>query len=208
MSRPRPDVVTSAGLGVWYAEPHRTPVCPRDLRVHLRNLRRYVGAIDVPILTHLALCVRIAEAWRLSDDLVALAGAHDLHEAYVGDLPPRLKDLLPGWRELERRWEDWVHRCLGLALPAPESVEARVLKEVDVAALYAEMQGWSHPGLRNIEGDVVVRQILLDRPEWRTGTVRAWADLPAAEPAQWSILEKRIPALQRAENLLFASSVR
>lgn len=170
-----PDMVTSWGHGVWFDHPERTKVDLNDLEIHLSNSCRYVGAIDVPILMHLVLCIGIAREWGLSPDVIAYVAAHDLHEAYIPDIPTRLKPLVPGWKEREDRWEAWVHKSVGLEPPTPE-VQALV-KEVDLAALVTEMRGGGHPGeivVRQLHARERLAELERKRPGWETGAKRVW----------------------------------
>lgn len=189
-----PHIVTVSGFGVWFDQPERTPIRSADLREQLANSRRYCGVIDVTILLHLVVCVRIARAWELDDDTVALVAAHDLHEAYIGDVPTRMKDVLPGWRPMEEAWEAHVHHALGLSVPARGTELRRVLKEVDEAALWTEMHCHHHPGLPLLERRASLTLLERRRPGWRPRCVRAFEGAPL-RGQQWSYLVEALPVL-------------
>lgn len=161
-----PDICTARGKGVWYLEPERTVVDMADVLLHLARVNRYAGARSCNVLEHTALCVRVFDEMvaplagpaRLSRRYVA---AHDLHEAYVLDLPSGLKRRLPEYKErIERPWEAHVHRSLGLAWEPPPG-SAAIVEQVDGLALVAEMALLGHPlrdvaaARRGIAGDTM-----------------------------------------------------
>jgi len=137
-------MMTCTGAEVVYLDPSHTRIRGRDLLVHLSNSCRYSGAIKVPILLHLALCTRLGLLLGCTPQTLAYVAAHDLHEAYVGDLPTGLKRVLPGWEKIEDAWEQYVHEQLGLAWPPPHNVKLFV-KAIDLVALLVEMRHFQHP---------------------------------------------------------------
>jgi 5'-deoxynucleotidase YfbR-like HD superfamily hydrolase len=58
---------------------------------------------------------------------------HDASEAYLGDVATPLKNLLPGYRELEERVQQTIARVFRLSWPMPPDV-----KQADLRALMAE----------------------------------------------------------------------
>jgi len=127
---------TATGKPVFFNDPYKTIIDPRDLYIHLTHQSRYAGAIHLPILLHLALCVKIAKALGLSHRLVALSAAHDLHEAYCQDLTSALKKEITAYYFLEADWISRVHAGISLDMPSPE--EAEEVKLVDLYALWIE----------------------------------------------------------------------
>ncbi len=140
----RTPMLTATGEPVIYTDPSCTRVLGMDVFLHLSTQRRYLGAIDVPILLHLALCTRLAQRSKLSQEVIAYAAAHDVHEAYIGDMPTALKEVLPSWKALiEDPWEGHVHRQLGLEWP-PAPRTTRLVKAIDLTALLVEMRCFEH----------------------------------------------------------------
>jgi hypothetical protein len=143
---PTCDFVLASGRCVWLLEPARTEIIWSDLLIHTTRICRYSGARHWTVLQHLALCVRLAEIYHPDDRVVAgYAGAHDLHEAVVGDMQPSMKRLLPDYKRcIETPWELHVHRSLRLAWPPDEELAAKV-KDIDHVALAVEMEALKHP---------------------------------------------------------------
>lgn len=199
---PDVDATTATGQPIWYAHPERTPVAPADLSIQLARICRYHGAVDVSVLAHLALCAELARALELPSSKVALAAAHDLHEAYIGDVHPRIKAMCRGWNELEAAWEQHVHRALGLAW--------RPLIEVltiDVLALAVEARWKAHPAAVLIEQRMRAGWEARPHLEARAPTGGDIMDLgmtvadrvlPLAAAAHWRIVSRAIPSLAGA----------
>lgn len=141
------DFWTATGKPVFFSDPYRTVIDPRDLYIHLTHQSRYAGAIQVPILLHLAICVKIAKALKYDPRLVALCAAHDLHEAYCQDLTSGLKRQVPGYDILEDEWMTRVHDAIGLPLPDMEegAEEGAKVKLVDTLALWIETFSMGFP---------------------------------------------------------------
>lgn len=138
-------MATSSGAPIVYLDPSQTPVRAVDMRLHLARVCRYAGGRDWSVLEHLVLCTDIARYLGVPRSMWPYVAAHDLHEAYIGDLPTGLKQVLPEWKErIEGPWEAHVHRAIGLTWPVPPEIEAEV-KRVDRRALLAEMTCLDHP---------------------------------------------------------------
>lgn len=136
-----PEMITAEGRDVWYLEPERTLVTQGDLFVHTMNICRYNGALNWPLLRHLALCNCLAPL----PDVKAYASSHDLHEAYVGDVVSGFKQHLNCYRPIEAAWEAHVHKSIGLKFPLHEKLIEEV-KHIDQRALVIEMDMLDHPG--------------------------------------------------------------
>lgn len=173
---------TASGIPVFYGEPERTLVNYHDLEVHLTTARRYAGAIDVTIFRHLCYCVEIALALGYSREQIAYVACHDMHEAYVGDIPTGLKKHLGAlWNDMEDRWEAHVHVAFMLTHPLSPEMKAAV-KLVDMLALLGEMTMNDHPAVGLIYKRATVRStidahpeyVALLRPLWKRSSEEAW----------------------------------
>lgn len=101
-----------------------------DISHALSIINRFTGHSKVPysVAQHSVMVSRITEPeyalWGLM---------HDASEAYLGDVATPLKNLLPGYRELEEHVQRTIARVFRLRWPMPPEV-----KEADVRALAAE----------------------------------------------------------------------
>ncbi len=137
------DITTASGRPVVFHDPRHTEIVWEDL-FSLRRVCRYGGHYPVTVLAHLALCTELATARHYTVLDTALVSIHDAAEAYLGDLPPKLKHQLMGFEELERIWEPYIRRELGL--PELLTVEQhRRVKVIDNLALVLEMMVVDHP---------------------------------------------------------------
>lgn len=114
-----------------------------DVQVGLWNQCRYQGQIKVNVLQHSVVVLMLAKHRWPGDKLIhALAAAHDLHETFLPDIVRPLKKVIPQYHEWEERWEEWVHRSIGLPWPLTEDQKRRV-EEVDSRAVTLEVR--NHP---------------------------------------------------------------
>lgn len=146
---------TFTGLQVWYNRPYDTEIDREDLFRGLAFQSRYAGAVQPwSPLRHMALCARIA-CLEYNDPLTTgYAAAHDLHEAYLPNLPNHRERLCPEYVRLNQAWRQRVHEGVCLPYPAHPSLMAAV-KAVDnrVVRIEAEMSGASDELLAAIGGD-------------------------------------------------------
>lgn len=184
IAQPHPGVTASGAL-VWFHDPAQTEVRPGDLCIALGRMGRYAGAIPVTVLDHLALCVGLARLYGYSPEEIAYCAAHDLHEAYVLDLPAALKALLPDYCTIEDAWEAHVHRSVGLAWPLPPKTRDR-MKYVDYRARVVEMTTAGHPRAcfaADLDG------VPMAEPEYL-----CWLLLPCSPLNRWDLVWDAIQA--------------
>lgn len=161
---PRGVLMLPSGQAVHLDVPDRTEILEQDVISGLGTYR-YAGHIKVTIHAHLALCARLA---RLRPDCTpmraALCAAHDIHEAYVGDLVYLWKRVLDVER-VERPWMARIHLALGLPMPRgldyggleveyrdageQSEADAQFVREIDSRAVAVEAVVWGHPHSRH-----------------------------------------------------------
>lgn len=132
--------LTQLGTPILYEAPEKQVVILDDIYDGLRREYRYGGRVDWTVLEHLYLCKEIAQYMGLPPLVVAHCAMHDFAEAYMRDVPTDLKDLLPGFREMEHKFMVRIYDSVGLPMPTPE--EEKAVKEIDLLALEAEC--WHH----------------------------------------------------------------
>lgn len=143
-----------------------------DLAKTLSQINRFIGHTPAPytVAQHAVLV-----SYLCPPKYAYVALHHDDTEAYVGDLASPIKNLFPGFRELERRlWETAIAPALGLPDHIPSPVH-----DADKAALAFE-QHW-------IQG--------------RQGVPPPVCDLPFRFQYEWSPDLARLRYLARHEAL-------
>lgn len=101
---------------------------------------RYAGHVSFhySVLHHSLLASYVMELYE-GDPLEGLC--HDLHEAYITDLPTPIKRVLgPSWYQFEDAFQAQIYKALGLNLDVPMST---VCKMVDYAMLAWESGGFA-----------------------------------------------------------------
>lgn len=81
------------------------------------------------VAEHSVLVTRIAKAWSASEDAQRWALLHDAAEAYMGDMTRPLKNLVAGFKVIEKRVELAIAQRFGLTYPIPA-----IVKEADLEA--------------------------------------------------------------------------
>lgn len=152
-------VQTVSGRKFDLVDPWASEVLVHDVAHALSVIPRFLGhTVGEPysVAQH---CVLVSQA--LPPGLKLWGLLHDAHEAYVGDVPSPVKQLIgDAWTELERRVQARVLEAFGLELPVPVEVA-----EVDLRMMETERQWltaaapepWPHeaPGVKPL--DVRVR---------------------------------------------------
>jgi len=153
--------LTFTGQNVRFLTPSKTEVVWDDLAFALGNEVRFAGHVPWTVLQHTGLVIKLARAEKCSKEEVAYVAAHDLHEAYVGDMPAPMKEVLPEFRPIERKWMQHVHTSLGLKWPVPAHIND-VVKEIDNRALVIEAKRCDYGLAKHLEkkfGQVTDREV-------------------------------------------------
>lgn len=131
---------TYTGKQVNFTDPNPADICIEDIAHSLARTCRYGGHCRIDGIWSVAEHSLVVEEWldehfRLYR-LRLLGLLHDAAEAYIGDLPPQAKALLPEYQRWERNCERAIWRAFGMDPPGMGEVER--VKEGDRAALAAE----------------------------------------------------------------------
>lgn len=129
-------ILTFSGIYVNYVNPTVDSIRVQDIAHGISNECRYAGQCKefYPVGQHCVLA-----SYLVPNVLAYEALFHDASEAYLKDLPTWLKLLLPGYREIEAKFDNVIR--LKFDLPTdPEIILAnkKIIKEVDYKLLATE----------------------------------------------------------------------
>lgn len=131
--------MTLKGHDIRFDDPHAQVVDWDDIFASLQRRYRYSAMMDWTVLQHSVLVLRISKVLHPGLTLGhALCAIHDLHEAYIGDMPGPAKQFFPGFVEMEHGFMEAVAAKAGLFVPRQDSEAKALVKRCDTLALLLE----------------------------------------------------------------------
>lgn len=127
-------ISTASGTYFDYLHPELSEIAPQDIARGLSNACRFAG--QGPFYSVAQHCVE--GSWLIEDRHAFEFLMHDAAEAYLGDVPSPLKQLLPDYKVIEARVERAIAERFGLPHPMPPQV-----KHMDLRMLRTEKEDLS-----------------------------------------------------------------
>lgn len=124
-------IQTVSGKAISLENPDPDLIDIDDIAHALSNIGRFTGHTRQFYSTaqHSVLVASI-----MPPELQMWGLCHDMPEAYLGDVSSPLKSVLPGYRRLEKIWQEMIYVKFGIMWLSPP----RELKEADIIALATE----------------------------------------------------------------------
>lgn len=174
------DCALRSGQTYRYGHPEDLDVLhPNDIVWNLAHQRRYQGMIDESVLEHIVLGIRLGRLRGMSSYHLAWFAIHDLHEAYMPDLPRFLKRTLPALIDLEHVWE----RRMRSDLHFPDMELPPEVLALDRLAVQVEVRAWKHPAAHNFN------RIYLEDEEATPADIQAARELTRSPAEAWAIID-------------------
>lgn len=125
-------IATSGGVYFDFFDPQESQVNIEDIALGLSNTCRFAGQCEFySVAEHSVHCATTALRESGNTNAALHALLHDAAEAYMGDMPKPLKNMLPDFRAVEQKVEAVIRRKFGLTDEFDEivkSIDLRMLK--------------------------------------------------------------------------------
>lgn len=139
-----PTILTADGIYFDFEEANPAAITRNAIARGLANTCRFGGQCD-PFYSVAEHSIWVS---RIVPRKLALVGLlHDAAEAFVGDMPKPLKELLPDYQSVERRVEHWVLGAFGIAcLPAEIKRADMIMLATEQHLLMRNYDKWTWTG--------------------------------------------------------------
>jgi hypothetical protein len=169
----KPTIATASGRYFNFLNPDLEQISIKDISVGLSNTCRFGGQCKrfYSVAEHCVLMSHI-----VPEELALIALMHDAAEAFTGDIPKPLKQLLPDFAIIEARTEQAIATVFNLPIVLPPEIK------------------------------IADRQMLCAEQMQVMGNSDAWFSTQAIEPARvtvrfWTPTEAEAAFISRYENL-------
>lgn len=144
-------VLTHKAKAFDFAKPDASMICIEDIEHSLGKLVRFNGHLDTDmtknyappnytVLSHVKVCYMLAQFFGFSLETQFLCLTHDYTEAYIGDIPAPLKNLIPDISEVERSVDEAILDHINVFTKEELKEEHyKQLKFIDYLVLFLEV---------------------------------------------------------------------
>ena len=131
-----PYILTVTGNHFDFIELKNNKIDIEEIAYALSNTCRFGGHCKqyYSVAQHSVLVAQRVPSWCYMDALF-----HDAAEAYLGDMPTPLKQLLPDYKNMTHKVEFWLQQKMGINIEQPE------IKKADLEVLAAEKRDLMPP---------------------------------------------------------------
>lgn len=142
--------ITHSGREIDLENLREEDICLSDISHHLTRICRYGGALSFnshySVAKHSIAMTKFGYRDGFNTDVLKILLMHDAAEAYIGDLNPDVKKLIPGYKDLETRITGIINTKYNLPL---ERWIQRIVKQVDTRIILDEAKALFHPQYYN-----------------------------------------------------------
>ncbi|MCY8549278.1 hypothetical protein MOD25_05075 [Bacillus haynesii] len=155
-------LVTYKGIKFDYLNPTPEMIDIDDIVQSLTRINRFVGHSKraYSVAEHSIYCYEMAKKIGYSNRECLLTLIHDFTEAYVGDCPAPLKELLPKFSSIESKVEEAI--CKHIGIEPPTSEEHEKIKRIDLTMLLIEMRDLTKHSEEFFLKDTIYSEFLSD----------------------------------------------
>lgn len=172
-------VITHSGKVLDFADPRSSSITRADVATGLSGACRFAAqtAVFYSVAQHAVMVAQLVEMLdskgleegqpRAANLLAALH--HDSHEAFMGDVPAPLKELLPDYTVLASRLDVVILEALGLRPSSLGAPVGSVLSRADMIARCVEAENINPAALnlvRDTAGSISDDELALGRELW------------------------------------------